>query len=175
MWHFIKSVCVERDESNYKWETSSNGGNYSFYTYNDWYVSQFPNGEWKFAYIQRRSTSADFSYDEINGTFQQNLNCFVLTNTVGFKTYQVSMSEDEEEVLEKVAVMGSFKDLWDELFEYIPSRYNRDCGGYYSGRALSFSDKKEIVRILRVLGCVRDKQIGGNRGRQYRSWNGRRR
>lgn len=183
-WYFIKSVLVLDNYSNFRAETSCNGGDYSFSTYHDWYVAQYPDGSWKFAFVERHSTSAEFSYDELARSFQNDLGCLNISNIMGepmsYQCQQARWWDGEEvhyyseEVLEKTATMSCFEDMWTEVYEYIPSRWNEDDKGRtYVGH--SFADKKQIITRLKELGCIRNKQMGGNRGRKFRSCNRSRR
>ncbi len=165
-WHFVKSILVVQDNSNYRWETSNNGGNYAFQTYHDWYVAKYPNGSWKFAFVERHSTSAEFSYTELGGTFDSNLgNCYI-TNVEGNMAYTMGCSSHDD-VLEKIATMSSFENMWTEQYEYVPSRWDEDDEGEVT-IGLSFSLKKEIITGLKGLGVTRqDKKPsirGGKRG-----------
>ena len=163
-WHFIKSVRVLDNYSSFKAETSNNGGDYSFQTYHDWYVAQYPNGEWKFAFVENYSTSAEFSYDELAGSFQSDLGYLCLSNVVSDMGQYRSQAGIEwkdgeklygvEEVLEKIATMSSFEDMWNEQYEYIPSEWDEEEEGYTS-MALSFSDKKAIITRLKELGVTK--------------------
>lgn len=158
-WHFVKSILVLQDNSNYKWETSNNGGNYAFQTYHDWYVAQYPDGKWKFAFIENHSTSAEFSYDELAGSFQNDLGTLYLSNAVNAPHYSsqagIEWSGNEKsytssEVLEKIGTIADLSDLWGEIYEYIPSRWDEEEEGY-TINGLSFSDKKDIVIRLKEL------------------------
>lgn len=160
-WHFIKSVQVIQDNSNYRWETCRNGGDYSFQTYHDWYVAKYPRGIWKFCFVERYSTSAEFEFDELDGSFQQGLGCLTLSNVERGELYYQSLLgiewKNEEkhytssEVLEKIANMSSFSDLWNEMFKYIPSRWDEEEG--FVKKALSFSDKKEILARMKEVSA----------------------
>lgn len=183
-WHFIKSVVVLDDYSNFRAETSCNGGDYSFSTYHDWYVAQYPDGEWKFAFVERYSTSAEFSYDELTGSFQSDLGYLCLSNVADDKGKYYTQAGIEwidgekvygvDEVLEKIGTMSCFEGMWTEVYEYIPSRWDEDDEArIYVGH--SFADKKQIITRLKELGCIRNKQMGGNRGRKFRSCNRSRR
>lgn len=88
IWHFIKSILVMDDNSNYRWETCNNGGNYSFATYHDWFVAKMPNGKWEFGFVERHSTSSEFAYDELSGHFQNDIGTFYPTNVEGNLSYQ---------------------------------------------------------------------------------------
>lgn len=164
-WYFIKSILVLNNYSNFKWETSNNGGNYSFHTYHDWYVAKYPDGSWKFAYIERHATSAEFSYCELAGRFETSISVLNLTNVVTGRIGMYATKFGGEEVLERIATMSSFEDMWNEEYEYIPSRWDEEEGGYV-GKALSFSDKKQIVTRLKELGVEKTKKKSprGNRG-----------
>lgn len=164
-WIFWKSIQVVQDNSNYRWETSCNGGNYSFQTYLDIYFAKFPNGEWKFAFIERHSTGAEFSYDELAGQFQSNLGELIFSNVLDGPYYHTQgavtwkneeISYRSEEILEKYAHFASFSDLWGQKFDYIPSKWDNEDEGFTKS-ALTFSDKKEIVRLIGEFGTPRSK------------------
>lgn len=161
IWHFIKSVCVQDDYTNFKSETCNNGGNYSFHTFHDWYVAKYPNGEWKFAFVERHSTSADFSYTELGGNFDPNPGTLYLTNA-NMATYSMGCSSHDD-VLEKIGTIASFSDLWSEMYEYIPSKWDDEDEGYIKP-ALFFSDKKEIITRLKELGVEKVKPLKSPRG-----------
>lgn len=159
-WYFVKSIQVIQDNSNYRWETCNDGGNYSFKTYHDWYVAKYPNGEWKFAFVERHSTSADFEYDDLVGRFQSDLGELHISNGMGCPTYSsqrgIEWKDGEKfytssEVLEKIATMSSFEDMWNEEYEFIPSRWDEGEEGAEIRKALSFSDKKDIITRLKEL------------------------
>lgn len=157
-WYFIKSVRVLDDYSNYKPETSNNGGDYSFATYHDWYVSKYPDGSWKFAFVERYSTSADFSYDELTGSFQSDLGSLYLSNVKDSQPYSsqagIEWKDGEKcytsnEVLEKIGTIANFSDLWNEPYEYIPSRWDDEDKEYTQPSSVSY--KKEIITRLKKL------------------------
>ena len=146
-WHFVKSILVVDDYSNYRAETSCNGGDYAFHTYHDWYVAKYPDGSWKFAFVENHSTSAEFSYTELGGNFDSNPgNCYI-TNVEGNMAYTMGCSSHDD-VLEKIATMSSFENMWNEMYFYIPCKWDEEDEGY-THHALSFSDKKEIITRLK--------------------------
>lgn len=174
-WIFVKSIQVTQDNSNYRWETCNNGGNYSFQVYHHWYVAQYPDGNWKFCYVETHYTSAEFEYDELKGCFQQDLGYICVTNANGNTQYktQGGKSWDGEfvnysvnEVLEKIATISTFEQMWNEQFCYYPSKFEDDNYESECNPALTISDKKEIIRLLKNLdvnlrqGCRRHKKIG---------------
>lgn len=174
-WHFIKSVLVVQDNSNYRWETCCNGGNYSFQTYHDWYVAKYPDGSWKFAFVERYSTSAEFEYDELAGNFQSDLGTLYLKNACepcpsyssqrGIEWRDEQEFYSSEEVVEKIGQVASFFDLWNEQYEYIPSRWDdEDEAEIVIG--LSFSLKKEIITRLKELGVTRQDSKPSLRGQR---------
>lgn len=160
-WHFIKSVQVVEDNSNYRWDTCNNGGNYSFQTYHDWFVAKYPDGEWKFAFVENHYTSAEFSYDELVGSFQSDIGNLYLSNVADNKGQYQSQAGIEwvneekfytsSEVLEKIGTIAYFSDLWNEVYEYIPSCWDEDDESYTSS-VLSFTNKKEIISFLKEMG-----------------------
>ena len=149
-WQSIHTICVRRDMSKYKSETSGNGGDYGFATYHDWFVAKYPNGEWKFAYIERQSTTAEFEFDEFRGEFQQGLNFLTILNAnprVSDYRTQTASRQDEYDVLEKLAEMSDFDTLWNwGVYEYI------DEEEIHLFPAIEFSDKKYIIEKLRAIG-----------------------
>lgn len=173
VWNFITRVQVMQDESAFKPETSNNGGDYSFQAYHDWFVAKYPNGEWKFAFIESYETSADFQYDQLINRFQQNLGTVWIANGAGECPKYLSQegvnyekgntSYDKYEVLEKLGEISTFEHLWHETYEYIPPR---DEGGKAKlDLALSLSDKKRIVSRLKELGVTLTKNSRhGKRG-----------
>lgn len=171
IWHFIKSVCVLDDYTNFKSETSCNGGDYSFHTFHDWYVAKYPDGSWKFAFVERHSTSADFSYTELGGNFDPNPGTLYLTNA-NMATYSMGCSSHDD-VLEKVGQMSCFEDMWTEQYEYIPSKWDNEDKGYIRP-SLSFSDKKEIITRLKELGVEKVKPLKSPRGNRGGKGGGRR-
>lgn len=166
VWHFLKSVTICDDFYNFRSETSSNGGNYSFTTIHDWFVAKYPDGKWKFAFVERYSTSADFSYDELAGKFQSDLGEIYLSNVEGNFRYQTQIGrvwdEDNQcwfssipEEVEKIGAISDFETLWSETYQYIPSKFEDD---EYEVEfpALSLTDKKEIILKMRSLGFPRN-------------------
>lgn len=78
VWKFIGRVRVEEDYSSYKPETCNNGGDYAYYTSLDVYYT-YINNKVVIRGVTRYSTGAEFDYDELNASFQQNLtDCQVL-------------------------------------------------------------------------------------------------
>lgn len=173
-WISIKSIKVFDNWSRYKPETSCNGGDYSFHEYDDWYVAQFPNGEWKFGFIRRHTTSSEFSYDELSGTFQNDLGYINLTNVNNSESYRTQTFKwdddgnrvySQDEVFEKVGNISDFNHLWN-------SQYITDDGiCKNSEAALTFVEKKELITALKNLGVIPTKKFkmpcrlkgGGNR------------
>jgi hypothetical protein len=175
-WEFIASVRVTDDFSNFRAETSCNGGNYSFATFEDWFVAKFSNGDWKFMSVTRHSTSAEFSYDELFGSFQTDLGTVNISNSSELVSYlsQSGKSWNEEtesyhyeieEVLEKFGEYREFPELWTSQYNYFPSKWDED-DRKFDHPALKFSDKKEILIKLKELGC--DLRQGYYRSRNRR-------
>lgn len=87
VWEFMGSIRVEEDYSSYKPETCNNGGDYAFYTNLDVYFTTI-NGKAVIRGVTRYSTSAEFDYDELNASFQQNLtDCQVLNAEQNLPNY----------------------------------------------------------------------------------------
>lgn len=157
-WNLIGSYLVVNDHSNFRWDTCNNGGNYSFQTYHDWFVSQV-NDKTVFRFVERHDTSAEFSFDELTGRFEKNLDYLEITNIGGtIKSdnkfwYRTQCLNPEQlsyipEVLEKISEEGTFEQFWNLQSQFIPSKWEDD---EQESRiwGLTFSDKKEIVRLLK--------------------------
>lgn len=165
VWQFIKRIQVLEDESSLKPGTCNNGGDYSFQAYHDWFVAKYPNGEWKFAFVESYETSADFQYDQLGNRFQQNLGTVWISNgSVECPRYRSqegviyedgNVEYDKYEVIEKLGEISTFEHLWNELYEYIPPR--EEEGKAKLDLALSLSDKKKIISCLKELGVTRTK------------------
>lgn len=163
VWQFIKRIQVLEDESSFKPETSNNGGDYSFQTYHDWFVAKYPDGEWKFAFVESFETSADFQYDQLINKFEQNLGTVWIANGAnecpkyrsqdGISYEKGNTIYDKYEVLEKLGEISTFQHLWNETYEYIPPR--EEEGKAKLDLALSLSDKKMIISRLKELGVTR--------------------
>lgn len=179
-WNFIKSILILDDYSSFKPETSNNGGDYSFHLFHDWYVAKYPNGDWKFAFVERYTTSAEFPYDELDASFQSNLGCLNISNIMGepvsYQCQQAKWWDGEEvhyyseEVLEKIATMSCFENMWNEMYFYIPSKWDEDeyTDPAKQCVALSFTNKKEIVLLLKGLSMTKQDKKPSIRG-QHRS------
>lgn len=150
-WKFITTTKEWSDSSKFKPDTSCNGGDYAFFAWRDWFVSDTPTG-WKFAFIERYSTSSDFSYDELTGQFQSPLGRLTITNAnnISYETQTYEWADgvqcyEQNEVLEKLCVLCEFRHLWQ-------SKTNDD--GIVSA-SLSMTDKKNIILRLREAGMSR--------------------
>ena len=118
LWEFMGSIRVEEDYSSYKPETCNNGGDYAFYTNLDVYFTTI-NGKAVIRGVTRYSTSAEFSYDELNGSFQTNLtDCQVLNayadnggDTVRFSWY--STQGYDTCFLEQISSVYKLEDIYN--------------------------------------------------------------
>lgn len=171
-WHFIESVKVVQDDSNYRQGTSCNGGDYSFTTTRDFFARNM-GGNWQFAFIDWMQTSAEFGYDEISGQFQNDIVHLYLEDCYNHNGYQVRAErldedgfwDDQYQVVEKLATMTSFEEMMATSFKYIPSRYD-DEGEGYEGAALSHEAKEKIIDTLKQVGWQPEtlEQKQGRRG-----------
>lgn len=158
VWHFVESVLVTKDYTNYKESKSNNGGNYSFFTYHDWYVAQYPDGKWRFAMIESYRTSSEFLFDELKDNFETKLSTLHLKNTSSKINYLTEVHDNRDEsVLEEIGCFGTFRDLWFEIREIIPSRWGNISINEMPQiiSALSISDKKRIIQKLKNLGVTK--------------------
>lgn len=157
-WNHIGTFKAYDDYSKYKWETSSNGGDYAYSGYLDWYMRKLDDGNMEFAFVETHNTSADFSFDELAGTFQQDLGTLTLEGTVeGSPEYRTqwaieydkegNKSYDSSIPFEKIATMSTFEELWKMQYQRI--EYDEDQS--YVENALSFSDKKKIIAKISCL------------------------
>lgn len=158
-WKFVTSVRIFDDYSKYKPETCNNGGDYSFHYFQDWYVAKFPNGEWKFGFISRSTTSAEFDYDELNDSFQSNCVCLSFYNSAGPEYF--TQSNDTYDLIDKYLEISNFSHLWHS--EY------KQMDGFNScvGSALKFSDKKAILQKLSDIGLTKNKTTLRNGKRNH--------
>lgn len=158
-WEFLKSVLVVTDDSEYRDGLSNNGGCYSFSTYEDWFVAKMPDGEWKFAYVTRFTTSADFGYDELCRRFHQGLNFISVSNVAGGMTYYTQVDEDVvlESLIQSFGKYSTIEDLFLKRRVYYPPNWDDEINDTIS-EALAFSDKKEILKKLQNLGWSRERR-----------------
>ena len=118
IWEFMGSIPIEEDYSSYKPETCNNGGDYAFYTSLDVYCTTI-NDKVVIRGVTRYSTSAEFEYDELNGSFQTNLtDCQVLNayadngnDTVRFSWY--SSQGYDTCFLEQISQVYKLEDIYN--------------------------------------------------------------
>lgn len=77
LWHHLWQTKVD-DYTHYKAGTCNNGGDYSYHEYKDFFIRcKEPHRRgrklWEVRVLKTYSTSAEFSYDELNQSFQSNL------------------------------------------------------------------------------------------------------
>lgn len=77
MWHYLWQTKVD-DYTHYKAGTCNNGGDYSYHEYKDFFIRCIDSQRrgrrlWEVRVLKTYSTSAEFSYDELNQSFQSNL------------------------------------------------------------------------------------------------------
>lgn len=173
VWHKIATITVVDDYSNYEAGRSCNGGNYSYHTTQEWFAALVPTSkgrEWKFRRVDSFSTSAEFCYDKLSGSFQQDLGQLVVTNCsyrIAYRT-QTGRNEDgylldEYKVLEQISEEGTFADLWNKAYTCIEKK--EEDG--YECMALRLSDKKALLKELKELGWERpNKTILLSKGRR---------
>jgi len=172
VWKFLKSVRTCNDYSNYKAETSCNGGDYAHYVNQDWFVGKV-NGKTVFRYVPRFATSSEFGYDELAGNYQQDLGAFHVSNASVPERYITQCQYwdqdiqenvyDVHEVLEKISEIGTFEQFWNATCVHIPSKYEPDEELEYP--TLSMTSKKEILEKLKEFGIdLRDGYTRTKRG-----------
>ena len=94
LWYYLWSVSID-DYSTYKPGSCNNGGDYSFHEKHHFFARSI-ECKWEIKALKTYSTSAEFSYDELTGDFQQNLNTLT---AIGIAPYEL---EDEHgEYLQK--------------------------------------------------------------------------
>lgn len=174
-WHLLKTVEICQDNRSYRSGTSCDGGDYSYTTFADFFAMKTLSGEWKFARIEHGGTSAEFSYDELAMSFQNDLGSVTIENcedNVSYRT-QTPDGEDTYDLLEKLGSVISFEEMWNTGFEYMgQDNLEEDEDPSYIGSALSFSDKKEILSKLKEHGWERLYRV--KRSRRFRRGGGRR-
>lgn len=144
LWHFLTSIPNVSDFSRYKAETCSNGGDYAFYTYEDWYIGK-ANGRWLLRSVTRHSTSAEFDYDELSGSFQHTSRATVANCDV---VYQTQGGGDL--TLEQISQIRPFNDLWKS--EHV-TYTERDCDEDKVINLAPFSFKPVVRKIVEITGC----------------------
>jgi len=167
-WEHLISMRVCTDYTNYKAYTSCNGGNYSFATFQDWFVATV-NGEVVFRFVERFETSAEFGFDELVGSFQQDCGTLSISNVnsvINYNTqcqyFDAPMEEvvyQVDEILERISQIGTFDQLWNQKYLEIPSKWeiqDYDVADKLT-YALSFSEKKNIIQRLKGLGVEKSK------------------
>ena len=121
--------------------------------------------------MERHSTSAEFSYDALTGSFQSDLGTLYISNGIDCPSYSsqegIEWKDGEKfytssEVLEKIGTIANFSDLWNEPYEYIPSRWDDEDKEYTQPSSVSY--KKEIITRLKELGV--EKMKPSTRGRR---------
>jgi len=162
IWNFLAKVIAVDDNSNYRPETSCNGGDYAYWENRHWFCATV-NGLTVFRYITEFGTTAEFSYDELDGRFQSDLGIVSFLNISGSTFYirtQAGKLWNEEEyrweydiidTFEKYSEIGSFDQLWKSTYKIIPSRYEDDSEPI-TAAALTFTDKREILSKLKSFG-----------------------
>lgn len=108
LWHYLWSISND-DYSSYKPGTCNNGDDSSFHEHIHFFTRCI-NGEWEIRTLTTYSTSAEFSYDEINGSFQNDLRILTvvgLKNEWHFLT-RTSSGEDEEIAIDQLLDEGSW-------------------------------------------------------------------
>ena len=88
LWQFLWSVRSS-DYSSYKPETCNNGGDYAFHS-TEYFFARCVDSKWEIKSLTLKTTSAGFSYDELNGRFQNN--CMGLVSLLGVKNECFSKS-----------------------------------------------------------------------------------
>lgn len=151
MWHYLWSIS-NNDYSHYKWRTGNNGGDYSFHEHVHFFTRCI-NGEWEIRTLTTYSTSAEFSYefsyDEINGSFQSDLN--ILT-VIGLKNkwHFLTRTSSGEEALDKLLDEGSWSmdTALQAAGRLIPGR------GSVEGEYDYEIDKAELDRRCFILNAI---------------------
>lgn len=164
MWHYLWSVSQD-DYSSYKAETCNNGGDYAHHTH-EHFFARYNGGKWEVRTLTTHSTSAEFPYDELSGSFQSNLNYFTAIGVAPkeledehgkynqedewyFRT-QTSSGEDEEVVLDQIMDEGS----WDmeaainAVGSCIPEKDSNEEEGDYPLEEAELLRRKEILKSI---------------------------
>jgi hypothetical protein len=156
VWHKLISILVVDDDTDYKWQTCNNGGNYGYSTHVNVYCTKYPNGEWKFACLNIHETTAEFGFDQLSGHFQSDCKWLTLCNVEGQPSFYTWLHEDTEDVLEKYAISISFEEILKLQYVYYPSRDEENIDPQYSP-AVKYADIKSILSKFKELGIDRKK------------------
>lgn len=181
LWHYLWSISND-DYSSYKAGTCNNGGDYSFHEHIHFFARQV-NGECEIRSLTTYSTSAEFSYDELNGSFQSNLSYLTATGIAPYELEdehgayqkedewyfrtQTSSGEDEEISIDRLFDKGS----WDmdaalqAAGHYTPERDSDEKEYDYE------IDKAESDRRCTILNAIGFEEPTPRRsGRNQRRW-----
>lgn len=103
-WKLVATSQTYSDLSNYDYRTCNNGGNYSFGVMS-YFFAAVVNGKFTIRELEIQTTSAEFSYDELAGSFQQNLQGIFCINApeCPWIATQTRSGENENFALEEYA------------------------------------------------------------------------
>lgn len=121
LWHYLWTISSS-DYSSYKPGTCNNGGDYAFHEHTHFYARCI-DGNWEIKKLVLHSTSAEFSYDELNGEFQNNnmgnLNFLGIADDCPLKSiYTQTMDGCEEDIIIDRLLEAS---SYDEALEAVDS------------------------------------------------------
>lgn len=167
LWHHLWSISND-DYSRYKPGTCSNGGDYSYHESKHFFARKI-NGEWEIRALTTHSTSAEFSYDELSGSFQSNLDRVELAGISGDKEWIFATQnggKDEEISIDQLLDEGSWalEAALTATGHYIPER---DRGEEGHDQELTVAETARRKEICNAIGLHENTRRGCN-GRNQR-------
>lgn len=124
-WHFLFST-ENRDDTNYQWGTSCNGGGYANYDRHNYFV-RLNGDKVEFAFLTESYSSAEF-HQTWNGSYQDSSQCDYTTLIDVEGDWQISERQSEPSEASLLQGYGQICKL-EDLFQpavYIPSRDAED-------------------------------------------------
>jgi len=181
MWHYLWSVRSSNYQ-NYKPGTCSNGGDYSFHTSKHFFARQI-NGEWEIRSLTTHSTNAEFSYDELKGSFQSGLNYLTAVGVAPYELEdehgkyqkenewyfltQTGSGEDEEIALDKLLDAETYH-LTDAIYHkgyYIPEADSDEEEGFLPLPEEEIQRRTVIANNLGIAAPPKRRSSGRNHRR----------
>lgn len=154
-WHVITTYRITEDFSRYRWETSSNGGDYGFWTTRTVFARRH-GGKIEVGYLDRCRTTADYDFTD-DGCFQHETQTVTVwaSNVVGgfwFTTAGCCGQPDDERPL--------------EFFEQFTLLEKFDGNLPPAADGLKTPSRREIIAALRQAGMFLSNGWGGRPRRE---------
>ena len=129
-WKYLGCYLSIEDNTNYKCETSNNGGNYAEWENEHLFYDPITN---KFISLTTKHSSYEGDYDQTNGQYQSRICWMYATNTDNLFNMSISGSENEDVVLEQMPnttspfhIYNLEQYLREQVVKYYGSQYEDD-------------------------------------------------